>query len=96
MKEHVTQEIQNLIDKRKPLPKGTRIESTIGGIPVGGSHELKDFVLEGANKVPNHLSDTDPFWIHGWKDLHHKLFLPVLDKCEHGTPGHHPCEQCDE
>lgn len=69
-------EIQALYDAKQPLPKGTHILSRIGGMPVGGTHELKDFVLEGANRVPNHLSEDEPFWIHGWRDLHNELLIP--------------------
>lgn len=70
-------EIQTLLDNKLPLPKGTHIVSRIGGRAVGGTHELKDFVLDGANRIPNHMSDDEPFWIHGWKDLHGELSIPL-------------------
>jgi hypothetical protein len=66
-----------LIADNKPLPKGTRINTTEGGIPTGGNHELSDNLLKAANKVPNHLSDYVPFWILGWRDLHGDLLPPI-------------------
>ena len=69
-------EIQSLFDARAPLPKGTRINTTLGGWRTAGTHELTGPVLESANKTPNHLSDTEPFWIHGWTDLHDELSIP--------------------
>lgn len=73
----INPEIQTLLDNKLPLPKGTHIVSRIGGSAVGGTHELKDFVLAGANRIPNHMSDVEPFWIHGWKDLHGELSIPL-------------------
>ena len=73
----MNRQIQKLIETKQPLPKGTHIVSRIGGIEVGGTHELKDFVLDGANRVPNHLSEDEPFWIHGWRDLHDQLSIPA-------------------
>ena len=70
-------EIQKLFDNKSPLPKGTIIRTTCGGIPTGGTHELPDHVLESANKVPNICSDTEPFWIHGWLDLVEGLSIPA-------------------
>ena len=74
-------EIYRLYADNKPLPKGTRILTTSGGIPTGGNHELSDNVLASANSVPNHLSDYVPFWILGWKDLHESLFVPKCTIC---------------
>jgi hypothetical protein len=75
----MTNEIYNLFADNKPLPKGTRIKTTIGGVPTGGTHELPDHVLESANKCPNHMSDYVPFWILGWRDLHDDLLLTPND-----------------
>lgn len=72
--------IYNLIADNKPLPKGTRINTTEGGAPTGGNHELSDFFLQVANRVPNHLSDYVPLWILGWRDLHGDLLPPKEDK----------------
>ena len=38
----MTSEIYKLFADNKPLPKGTRIATTQGGIPTGGTHELTD------------------------------------------------------
>ena len=43
----------------------------------GETHELPDFLLESANKVPNSMSDYVPFWITGWRDLHDSLHHPA-------------------
>ncbi len=74
----MTTEIAKLLAEKAPLPKGTHIVSRIGGRAVGGTHELKDFVLAGANRVPNTMSEDEPFWIHGWRDLHDELSVPVV------------------
>ncbi len=68
-------EIYNLIADNKPLPKGTRIRSTEGGVYTGETHELSQHVLESANRVPNTLSNYVPFWILGWRDLHNDLSI---------------------
>lgn len=73
-------EIYNLMADNKPLPKGTRIKSTMGGIETGKTHELSDSILASANRVPNLLSDYCPFWIVGWKDLHNDLSFKKEDK----------------
>lgn len=67
--------IYNLIADNKPLPKGTRIKTTVNGVHTGADHELSDHVLKSANRVPNHMSDYVPFWILGWKDLHDDLIV---------------------
>lgn len=69
-------EIFNLLINNKPLPKGTRIKTTCGGVHTGGIHELKEHVLESANSIPNLMSDFVPFWILGWCDLHNDLLPP--------------------
>jgi hypothetical protein len=69
-------DIYFLLADNKPLPKGTRIMTTVGGMPTGGNHELPDHVLASANKCPNHMSDYVPFWILGWRDLHSDLLPP--------------------
>jgi len=62
--------LQDFISKKKPLPKGTQMWKT-GGI----LEYLTDSQLDSANRVPNTMSDTDPFWIHGWSDLHSKIVI---------------------
>jgi hypothetical protein len=59
------------------LPKGTRIQSTIGGIPTGGTHEIKEHVLESSNRVSEAFDDPRPFWCYGWNDLHDGIILPA-------------------
>ena len=83
----MTKEIYNLFADNKPLPKGTRVKTTIGGIPTGGTHELSDAVLASANKCPNHMSDYVPFWILGWKDLHGDLLLPNTELTDRRGAG---------
>tara|TARA_R110000803_G_scaffold19510_15_gene51025 strand:- start:196 stop:435 length:240 start_codon:yes stop_codon:yes gene_type:complete len=73
-------EIAQLLQEKKPLPKGTRIVSKIGYTPIGGTHELDETALSSANRVPNGHSETDPFWIHGWRDLHGDLSIPANGK----------------
>jgi hypothetical protein len=70
-------DIYNLMADNKPLPRGTRIITTQGGIPTGGKHELPEHVLAAANRRPNSLSDHVPFWILGWQDLHNDLLPPI-------------------
>lgn len=72
----MTKEIYQLFSDNKQLPKGTRIQTTMGGVKTGGTHELSDNLLESANKVPNHLSEYVPFWILGWRDLLNDLSVP--------------------
>ena len=72
----MTTEIYNLLADNKPLPKGTRIKSTVGGFKTGGDHELPFHVLQSANRCPKSMSDYVPFWILGWRDLHDDLFIP--------------------
>jgi len=74
----MTKEIYNLFVDNKPLPKGTRIKTTIGGVSTGSDHELTANVLESANQCPNHISDHIPFWIIGWRDLHDDLFITAI------------------
>jgi len=69
-------EIYKLLSDNRPLPSGTRIKTTYGGVYTGGDHALLPAALESANRCPNHLSDYCPFWILGWKDLHNDLFIP--------------------
>ena len=76
----MTSEIYKLFADNKPLPKGTRIATTQGGIPTGGTHELTDNQLASANRCPNHMSAYVPFWILGWRDLHDGLSVPANTK----------------
>ena len=59
------------------LPKGTRIRSTQGGIPTGGTHEIN---VDDANKISEAFADPRPFWCYGWDDLHDSLILPANAK----------------
>lgn len=68
--------IYELLIDNKPLPKGTRIKSTIGGMKTGSAHELSDYLMSVANKVPNCRSDYVPYWILAWEDLHNELLEP--------------------
>jgi hypothetical protein len=72
----MTAGIYRLFSDNKPLPTGTRIRTTHGGIHTSQTHELKPHQIESANRCPNHLSDYVPFWILGWKDLHNDLIAP--------------------
>jgi len=56
------------------LPKGTRIRTTQGGIPTGGTHEIN---VDDANKISEAFTDPRPFWCYGWDDLHDSLILPA-------------------
>lgn len=58
----------------KKLPIGTRIKTTQGGAPTGGTHEVN---LENANKTSGAFTDPRPFWCYGWRDLHDSLILPA-------------------
>ena len=69
-------ELAVLLANNGELPVGTRIQTTVGGIHTGGTHELPEHVLASANRVPNVLSESVLFWILGWKDLHEDLSLP--------------------
>jgi len=66
-------EVYKLYARNKPLPKGTRIKTTQGGIYVGGDHELTEDQLKSANKMVNGYI---PFWILSWRDLHSDLIIP--------------------
>ncbi len=70
-------EIYRLFADNLPLPKGTRIKTTGGGVLTGGTHELSESVLASANRCPNHMSDYCPFWVVGWTDLHDNLIAPL-------------------
>ena len=67
-------EIYNLYAQNKPLPKGTRIKTTQGGMHTGGDHELSDDQLKNANRMVNGYL---PLWITGWADLHDDLIIPT-------------------
>jgi hypothetical protein len=67
-------EIYNLFADNKPLPKGTRIKTTEGGIHTGGDHELSDDLLKSANRMVNGYV---PFWVLSWRDLHDDLVIPA-------------------
>ena len=56
------------------LPKGTRIRTTQGGMPTGGTHEIN---VDDANKISKAFTDPRPFWCYGWDDLHDSLILPA-------------------
>lgn len=69
-------EIYNLFADNKPLPKGTRIKTTQGGICTGGDHALSDDLLKSANRMVNGYV---PFWVLSWRDLHADLIIPETD-----------------
>lgn len=69
----MTTEIKTLKDSGLPLPQGTRIKTTHGGMHTGGTHELPASTLESANRI---REDGNPFWITGWADLHDQLTIP--------------------
>lgn len=69
-------EIINLIAENSPLPKRTRIKTTIEGVHTGGDQELTDHLLESANMM---MWDHRRFWIDGWKHLHADLILPNVE-----------------
>lgn len=71
----MTPEIYALFADNEPLPRGTRIKTTVGGTYTGETHELSDDALRSANRCPNHMSDYVPFWILGWRDLHDDLLI---------------------
>ena len=65
--------ICKLVSDNKPLPKGTRIKTTVGGAKTGGTHELSEDQLRSANRIVN---GRFPLWIHAWANLHDDLILP--------------------
>lgn len=81
----MNREIYNLLADNKPLPKGTRIKTTQGGIHTGGDHELSDQLLESANGMME--GGYVPFWCVGWRDLHGDIFIPE------NAPVEGPAEQ---
>lgn len=74
-------EIYNLFADNKPLPKGTRIKTTQGGIHTGGDHELSDDLLKSANRMVNGYA---PFWVLSWRDLHDDLIIPENNPAQEG------------
>jgi hypothetical protein len=68
-----TAKINTMARLGEKLPEGTRIVTTQGGMPTGGTHEVD---LEMANKVSEFFTDPRPFWCYGWRDLHSSLILP--------------------
>ena len=78
-------EIRELLEDLKPLPKGTRIINKFGE-----TKRIMDSTIEAGNRAPNSLSYYLPFWILGWKDLHESLLPPghestklqTTDACE--------------
>lgn len=68
-----TARVHTLARLGKPLPIGTRIITTQGGMPTGGTHEVN---LEDANKISDVFSDPRPVWCSAWHDLHDSLILP--------------------
>ena len=68
-----TARVHTLARLGKPLPIGTRIITTQGGMPTGGTHEVN---LENANRISDVFSDPRPVWCSAWHDLHDTLILP--------------------
>ena len=71
LSENGDKSIKALIAAKAPLPQGTEIFTSASRWEL-----LSEVARESANKFPNILSDTDPFWIHGWRDLHGSLRIP--------------------
>ena len=65
----------DLIAAKAPLPKGAQMLKS-----DGRWERLTDNQLDSANRVPNHMSETEPFWLHGWTDLHHRIRHNAGDK----------------
>ncbi len=72
-----TAQIHTMARLGKELPEGTRIMTTQGGIPTGGTHEVN---LENANGISGAFTDPRPFWCYAWRDLHDSLILPANGK----------------
>lgn len=60
--------IQALIAHRAPLPPEAEIFNS-----AGQWQQIHPAALESANRVPNTMSDSEPFWLHGWTDLWPRL-----------------------
>jgi hypothetical protein len=63
------------------LPPETEIQQ-----PDGIWRRLTDNEYESANHTDTIYGDGMPFWVQGWRDLHHRLRLPQADN-SHGLPG---------
>ena len=61
-----------------PLPDGTRIKTTIGGVKTGRDRELADYQLITANRI---MENNLRFWVTGWADLHADLIIPANVRC---------------
>ncbi|AOV18813.1 hypothetical protein BJI67_16370 (plasmid) [Acidihalobacter aeolianus] len=64
--------ILRLINARAPLPKHTQLLN----VATHRWENLSVTARRSANQVPNHLSDTEPFWLHAWQDLWPRLRVP--------------------
>lgn len=69
-----------LVAERAPLPENTEIFTS-----AQKWERLSDVARESGNKAPNHLSETDPLWLHGWKDLWPQLRVPSNAKVSRGA-----------
>jgi len=69
----------DLITARAPLPKGTQIQKT-----NGRWKSLTDSQLDSANRMSNSMSEMEPFWLHGWTHLHHRIRHSAKDKPQVG------------
>ena len=74
-----TSRVHALARLGKPLPAGTRILTTQGGRPTGGTHEV---YLDAANRISDAFSDPRPVWCYAWLDLHKSLILPKTEATE--------------
>lgn len=72
----MTKGIYSLFADNKPLPPGTLIRETAGGVNTGQWHVLPEHMRKIANRCPNSLSQHVPYWVVGWKDLLNALALP--------------------
>lgn len=67
-----------LVKARQPLPDNTEIFTS-----NGKWERLDPAVLRtSANLVPNMCSETEPFWLFGWKDLWERMRIPSNVKLE--------------
>lgn len=72
----MTKSIYLLFADNKPLPPGTLIRETAGGVKTGNWHPLPEHMRRIANRCPNSMSQHVPYWVVGWKDLLNDLALP--------------------
>lgn len=70
----MTKGIYTLFADNKPLPPGTLIRETAGGVNTGQWHPLPEHMLKLANRTS--LTNPAPYWVTGWRDLAKHFALP--------------------